>query len=56
MDFGLHRFLEMFEERFGRRPTTALLAVMGLAVFGFSARVIYSDTFGHCTTLQPRLI
>jgi hypothetical protein len=43
MDFGLSRFLEMFEERFGRRVTTALLAMIGLAIFGLTARVIYSD-------------
>jgi hypothetical protein len=43
MDFGLHRFLEMFEERFGRRTTTALLAMIGLAIFGVTARLIYAD-------------
>ena len=43
MDFGLHRFLEMFEERFGRRTTTLLLGVVGLAIFGVSANLIYAD-------------
>jgi hypothetical protein len=45
MDFGFGRFLEMFEERFGRRPTTALLGLIGLAVFGLCARLIYDDIF-----------
>jgi hypothetical protein len=31
MDFGFARFLEMFEERFGRTATTTILAVLGLA-------------------------
>ncbi|MGB6537394.1 MAG: hypothetical protein WBF58_15695 [Xanthobacteraceae bacterium] len=44
MDFGLARFLEMFEERFGRRATTALLAVIGLAVFGYCVRLILETT------------
>ena len=32
MDFGFARFLEMFEERFGSRATTAMLAIIGVAV------------------------
>jgi hypothetical protein len=43
MDFGLNRFLEMFEERFGRRLTTALLALMGLAVASVSVSLIYAN-------------
>jgi uncharacterized membrane protein len=43
MDFGLSRFLEMFEERFGRRLTTALLAIIALAIFGVCAKLIYED-------------
>jgi hypothetical protein len=39
MDFGLARFLEMFEERFGRRATTALLALIGLAVTAYSIKL-----------------
>ena len=32
MDFGFARFLEMFEERFRSRATTAMLAIIGVAV------------------------
>jgi hypothetical protein len=37
MEFGFARFLEMFEERFGRRVTTAVLAFIGLAVTAWAA-------------------
>jgi flagellar biosynthesis protein FliP len=40
MEFGFARFLEMFEERFGRSVTTAILAVIGLAVAIYSIKVI----------------
>jgi hypothetical protein len=39
MDFGLSRFLEMFEERFGRYATTLLLGTLGLALFGYSVKI-----------------
>lgn len=32
IDFGFARFLEMFEERFGSRATTVVLAIIGVAV------------------------
>jgi len=32
MDLGTSRFLEMFEERFGSRATTIVLAIIGLAL------------------------
>ena len=34
MDFGFARFLEMFEERFGSRATTAMLAIIGVLASG----------------------
>ena len=40
MNFGLGRFLEMFEGRFGRAATTALLAMIGLAIVTFTGRLI----------------
>lgn len=40
MEFGFARFLEMFEERFGRTVTTAVLALVGTAVAIYSAKVI----------------
>jgi ABC-type Fe3+ transport system permease subunit len=43
MDFGFGRFLEMFEDRFGRLATTILLAAIGLAVFGVCVSAIYSN-------------
>lgn len=44
MDLGLDRFLEMFEARFGRFTTTVLLAVIGLALFGYSIRLFIETT------------
>lgn len=32
MELGIGKFLEMFEERFGQKTTTGLLALIGLAV------------------------
>jgi ABC-type Fe3+ transport system permease subunit len=43
MDFGFGRFLEMFEDRFGRQATTILLAAIGLAVFGVCVSAIYNN-------------
>jgi uncharacterized membrane protein YccC len=43
MDFGLGRFLEMFEERFGRLATNLLLIVIALAVFGGCVKLIYEN-------------
>lgn len=40
MDFGFARFLEMFEERFGRSATTVLLAVLATAVAAWAAKTI----------------
>jgi hypothetical protein len=40
MEFGLSRFLEMFEERFGRTVTTAILALFGTAVALYCVKVI----------------
>jgi hypothetical protein len=42
MDFGLARFLEMFEARFGRVAGTVLLAMIGLALATFTGRLILS--------------
>jgi hypothetical protein len=40
MDFGFSRFLEMFEERFGRHATTFLVALIGLALSVYSLKVV----------------
>lgn len=40
MDFGFSRFLEMFEERFGRLATTALIAMIGAALVAYSIKVV----------------
>lgn len=40
MDFGFGRFLEMFEERFGRTATTVLLAALGLAAATWSVKTV----------------
>jgi len=40
MEFGLSRFLEMFEERFGRTVTTAILGIFGFAVTVYCLKVI----------------
>jgi hypothetical protein len=41
VDIGLGKFLEMFEERFGRAATTALLAIIGLGLTGFMLSLIW---------------
>jgi hypothetical protein len=41
VDFGFGRFLEMFEERFGRLPTTILVATAGLGIFAVCASQVY---------------
>jgi hypothetical protein len=43
MDFSLSRVVEMFEERFGKRATTALVGVAGLAIAAISVRTIFND-------------
>jgi len=40
MDFGFERFLEMFEDRFGRHATTALIGTVGIALFLYALHVI----------------
>lgn len=40
MDFGFSRFLEMFEERFGRLATTALLGALGLAALAWAIQTV----------------
>jgi len=40
MDFGVDRLIEMFEERFGKLPATALLALIGLAAAGWAIHSI----------------
>ncbi|HZT24937.1 MAG TPA: hypothetical protein VFA57_04455 [Pseudolabrys sp.] len=40
MEFGLSRFLEMFEERFGRTVTTTILGLLGAAVALYCLKVI----------------
>lgn len=43
MDFGFGRFLEMFEERFGRVTTTVLLGAIGLAILCVCGDLIISN-------------
>lgn len=52
MDFGFNRFLEMFEDRFGRHATTVLIAVVGLALFGYSLRVIVETVTEFAKTMS----
>ena len=40
MEFGFSRFLEMFEERFGRTVTTIVLGLVGAAVALYCAKVV----------------
>jgi hypothetical protein len=41
MDIGLGKFLEMFEDRFGRKATTGLLFMIGLGVLAVVIPPIY---------------
>lgn len=43
MDFGLARIVEMFEERFGAKLTTALVAIVALALVAVSLNLIVMD-------------
>jgi hypothetical protein len=43
MDVGLGRFLEMFEERFGRRATTCLLAFIAVGIVAFFLPIIWGN-------------
>ena len=52
MDFGVTRFLEMFEERFGRVATTVLLALIGSAIALWALDIIVD----HGTKLYETLI
>lgn len=40
MEFGFSRFLEMFEERFGRAVTTAILGLVGAALALYCTKVV----------------
>ncbi len=44
MDFGFSRFLEMFEERFGRLATTILIGLIAAALVAYSLKVIIDTT------------
>jgi hypothetical protein len=44
MDFGFSRFLEMFEDRFGRHATTVLIALIATALAAYSIKVIVDTT------------
>lgn len=41
MDFGIDRLIEMLEERFGRFPSTVLLALVCVAAVGLALKTIY---------------
>jgi hypothetical protein len=45
MDIGLGKFLEMFEERFGRKATTVLLGIIALGITGGMLNLIYQYLF-----------
>ena len=47
MEFGLGKYLEMFEDRFGRRATTALITILSLALLSVCIKTIYYDLFLH---------
>jgi hypothetical protein len=40
MDFGFSRFLEMFEDRFGRLATTVLIGVLALAATSWAIKTV----------------
>lgn len=40
MDFTISRVVEMFEERFGKRATTALVGTIAFAVFSVSVKTV----------------
>ncbi len=57
MDFGISRFLEMFEERFGRRATTALLALIGIAIAAWGLQTIIGMVvYVYKLTLKANLV
>ena len=56
VQFGLDRLLEMFEARFGRKPTTAILAVSGFGFFTFMARVAWDNAVWPLFTLIRQLL
>lgn len=43
MDIGLSKFLEKFEERFGRGATTVLLATIGAAIMAGGFKLIWEN-------------
>jgi hypothetical protein len=43
MDFGLDKFIEMFEERFGRKVTTALLVLIGVGIASVMVHLIWTN-------------
>ena len=43
MEFGLSRIIEMFEERFGKRLTTLVTAIIVLALVCVAAKAIIID-------------
>ena len=53
MDLGIDRLIEMFEERFGKRTATLLLAVIGLGAVGWAVHSIYENIL---SPLLPFLI
>lgn len=45
MDFGLSKYLEMFEERFGRKASTVLLCLITLAIVALCLDFAYHKLF-----------
>lgn len=57
MDFGISRFLEMFEERFGRTATSTLLAVIGIAILAWGMQTtIAFAVYLYKLTLKANLV
>ena len=57
MDFGISRFLEMFEERFGRTATSTLLAVIGIAILAWAMQTtIAFSVYLYKLTLKANLV
>ncbi len=56
MDFGLSRIVEMFEERFGPRATSVLVALVALALGAISLKTIVDDLIVPLYTVASQLL
>lgn len=55
MEFGLGKFLEMFEERFGKKATTYLLALIGLGISSWMVKLIFTNAIWPLSKLIKQL-